>query len=86
MSSVAEKSPVEINHTEKPLKSGFIRGGRKISVGRGMLKESAEARTGETMTQELGFGNPELTFTQANLQAMDSAQLQEVSEMLNMRR
>ena len=37
-----------------------------------MLEERAEAGTGEAMTQELGLGNPELTFAQANGQAMDS--------------
>ena len=61
MSSVAEKSPVEINHAKKLLESRFIRGRRKISDGRGMLEEKAEAGTGEAMTQELDLGNPELT-------------------------
>ena len=51
-----------------------------------MLEERAEAGTGEAMTQELGLGNSELTFAQANCQAVDSAQLQDFSEMLNMRR
>ena len=73
MCSVAEKSQVEINHTKKSLKSGFILGRRNISNGRGMLQERAEAGAGEVMTQELSLGNLELTFAQANRQAVDSA-------------
>ena len=53
LSSVAEKSLVEIIHTKKLLKFGFIQGWRKISNDEGMLEERAEARTGEVMTQEL---------------------------------
>ena len=86
LNSIAEKSLVEINHTKKLLKSGFNQGRRKISDGGGMLEERAEAGTSEAMTQELCLRNPELTFTQANCQALDSAQLQNVSEMLNMRK
>ena len=43
-----------------------------------------EARTGEVIAQELSFGHSKLTFAQVNHQAMDSAQLQDVSEILNM--
>ena len=39
----------------------------------------------KAMAKELGLGDSELTFAQANCQAMDMAQLQDVSEMLNMR-
>ena len=38
-----------------------------------MLQERAEAGAGEVMTQELSLGNLELTFAQANRQAVDSA-------------
>ena len=68
------------------MKSRFIRGRREITNGRGVLQERMEARTGEAMSQELGLGNSKLTFAQANCQAMDRAQLQDVSEMLNMSR
>ena len=51
-----------------------------------MLKERVEAGTDEAISQELGLGNPKLTFAQANCQALDSAQLQDASEMLNMKR
>ena len=56
------------------MKSRFIQGWRKISDGRGMLQERAETGPGEVMTQELSLGNPELTFSQANRQAVGSAQ------------
>ena len=84
--SVGEKYPLEFNHIKKLLESRFIRGRRKISDGGGMLEERTEAGTSEVMTQELGLRNPKLTFAQANCQAIDSAQLQNVSKMLNMRR
>ena len=45
-----------------------------------------ETGTGEAVAEELGFGNCKLALAQANHQAMDSAQLQDVSEMLNMRK
>ena len=85
MGSVMEKLSVEVNHTEESLKSRFIRGRRKISNGVGALWERVETGTGEAMAQELGLGDGELTFAQANCQAMDTAQLQVVLEMLNMR-
>ena len=43
-----------------------------------------ETRTGEAMAEELGLGDGKLTFAQANCQAMDMAQLQDISEVLNM--
>ena len=42
----------------------------KISDGGGMLEERAEAGIEEVITQELCFGNPELTFAQTNHQAV----------------
>ena len=66
LSSIEEKSLVEINHTEKLLESRFIQGRRKISDGRGMLEERTEAGTGEGMTQEISLRNPKLTFAQTN--------------------
>ena len=44
-----------------------------------------EAGTGEAMTKELSLWNSKLTLAQANREAMDAAQLQDVSEMLNIR-
>ena len=44
------------------------------------------AGSGEAMTQELSLGNPELTFAQANHQAMGEAQFQNFLEVLDMRR
>ena len=41
--------------------------------------------TGEAMAQELSLGNGKFTLAQANRKTMDSAQLQDISEMLNMR-
>ena len=41
--------------------------------------------TGEAVAQELGLGDSKLTLAQANHKAMDLAQLQDISEMLNMR-
>ena len=53
--------------------------------GGGVLWERVEAGTGEAMTQELDLRDSKLTFALANHQAMSTAQLQEVSEMLNMK-
>ena len=50
-----------------------------------MLGEGAEPRTGEMVSQELGLLYGELTFALANRQAVNSTQLQDVSEILNMR-
>ena len=47
--------------------------------------EGVEAGTGEAMTKELSLRNSKLTFAQANCQAMGTAELQDVSEILNMR-
>ena len=47
MSSIAEKSLVEINHSKELLKSRFIRRWREISKGRGMLGKRMEAGTGD---------------------------------------
>ena len=41
--------------------------------------------TGEAVAQVLSLGDGKLTLAQANRKAMDSAQLQNGSEMLNMR-
>ena len=86
MRSVSEKSPVEINHIQKTLQSRFIRGRRKIRDGKGVLGKGVEAGAGETVSQELGFRYGKLTLAQAYRQAMGAAQLQDVPEMLNMRR
>ena len=85
-SSVSEKSLVEINHTKKTLQSRFIWGRRKICDGGGVLGKGVEAGAGETVSQELGFRYGKLTLAQAYRQAVGAAQLQDVSEMLNMRR
>ena len=53
--------------------------------GRGMLGKRMEAGTGEAMAKEIGLRDSKLTFAQANHQAMGTAQLQDFSEMLNMR-
>ena len=53
--------------------------------GKGVLRERMEAETGEAMTQKCSLGYGKLTFAQANYQAMGMAQLQDVSEMLNIR-
>ena len=44
-----------------------------------------QVQPGETVSQELGFRHGKLTLAQAYGQAMGAAQLQNVSEMLNMR-
>ena len=67
------------------MESRLIPGQRKISDSEDMLDERAEAGTGEAMTQELGLRDIKLTLAQANCQAMDIAQLQDVPEMLKMR-
>ena len=54
--------------------------------GCGVPGERMETGTGETVSKELSLGNCKLTLAQANRQAMDSAQLQNVAEMLNIRR
>ena len=51
-----------------------------------MLLERAETGTGEAMAKELGLADGKLTLAQATCQTMDTAQLKDVSEMLNMRR
>ena len=55
LGSVLEKSLVEINHTEKTLKSGFILVRRKLSDGRGMLGERMETGAVEMVSQELSL-------------------------------
>ena len=55
LGSVSEKYPVEINHTKKTLKSGFIRGRRELCDGGGMLGERTETGTGEMVSQELSL-------------------------------
>ena len=50
LSSVSEKSPVEINHTKKMLKSGFIQGRRELHDGGGMLGERTETGIGEMVS------------------------------------
>ena len=81
----AEKTTVKINHTEESLKSRFICGRRKITNGGGVLGKGVKAGAGETVSQELGFRYGKLTLAQAYRQAMGAAQLQDVTEMLNMR-
>ena len=82
---------VEINYPKKSVKSRFIWKSRffcswrKILNGGGMLGKRMEAETGEAMAQELSLRDGKLTFAQADHQAMGAAQLQDVSEMLNMR-
>ena len=53
--------------------------------GGGVLWKRVEDAAGEAMTQELGLRDNKLTLAGANCQAMGTAQLQEISEMLNMR-
>ena len=53
--------------------------------GGGVLQKRMETGTDDAVAQELGLGDNNLTLAQANCKAMDSAQLQDVSEMLNMR-
>ena len=53
--------------------------------GGGVLWERVETKTGEAMAWELRLGEGKLTFAQANHLAMDTSQLQGVSEMSNMR-
>ena len=53
--------------------------------GGGVLLKRMKTGTGEAMAQELGLGDIKLTLAQANFKAMDSAQLQDIWEMLNMR-
>ena len=84
MSCRAEKRTVKINHTEESFKSSFIHGRRKIKRG-GMLRQSMQAGTGEAVSKELGLRYGELALAHANRQAMGVTQLQEISEMLNMR-
>ena len=49
-----------------------------------MLRKRVQAGTGEAVSKELGFWDGKLTLAQANRQAMGAAQLQDVTEMLNM--
>ena len=74
MGSLAEKSLVEINQTESP----------GLSYSEGMLGERTQTGTGEMVSKELSLRYSELTFAQANRQAISLAQVQGISEMLNM--
>ena len=76
---------VKINHTKESLKSRFIRARRKILDGGGVLGQMMQAGTGESVSKELGLRHGKLTLAQVNCQAMGAAQLQDVTEMLNMR-
>ena len=49
-----------------------------------MLRERTVSGAGEMMSQEIGLVDGKLTFSQANRQAMSMAQIQDVSEVLNM--
>ena len=49
-----------------------------------MLGERTETGTGEMAYQELSLGHSKFTFAQANRQAMGTAQVQDISEILNM--
>ena len=49
-----------------------------------MLAERTKSGAGEMMSQELSFSHSKLTFAQANSQAMSLAQVQDISEVLNM--
>ena len=80
-----EKHSVEVYHTKESLKSRFICWRGKLTDGSSVLRERMETGTGEAVAQELSLGNCKLTFVQANCQAMDPAQLQDVVEMMNMR-
>ena len=51
----------------------------EVCLGRGL------AGTGEFVSKELGLRHGKLALAQANHQAMGRAQLQDVTEMLNMR-
>ena len=85
MGGGAEKTAVKINHTEEYLKSRFICWERKITNGGGVLGKRVKAGTRESVSQELCFRYGKLTLAQAYCQAMSMAQLQDVTEMLNMR-
>ena len=63
----------------------FIRRRRQIPDGGSVLLKRVEARASESMAQELGLRDGKLALAQTNHQAMGLAQLQDVSEMLNMR-
>ena len=76
---------VKINQTKKSLKSRFIRGRRKILDGGGVLRYRMQAGTEEAVAKKLGLRHGKLALAQANRQAMGGTQLQDVSEMLNMR-
>ena len=67
------------------MKSRFIHGQRKILDGGGVLGQRMQAGTGEAVAKELSLRHGKLTLAQANHQAMGLAQLQDVSEMQNMR-
>ena len=51
--------------------------------GGGVLGQRMQARTGEAVAKELGLRHGKLALAKANCQAMGVAQLQDVSEMLN---
>ena len=76
---------IKINHTEESLKSRFTRGRRKILDGGSVLGQGIQAGTGEAVPKELSLRHCKLTLAKANCQAMGAAQLQDASEMLNMR-
>ena len=78
------KPLVEVYHTKESLKSRVIHWQGKLTDGGGVLGERMETRTGEVVAKELSFRNCKLAFAQANRQAMDPAQLQDISERLNM--
>ena len=71
---------VKINHSEESLKSRFICRRRKISDGGGVLGQRMQASTGESVSKELSLRHGKLTLAQA----IGAAQLQDVTEMLNM--
>ena len=66
------------------METGFIRWRRKIPDGGGVLGERVETGVGEMVSQELSLGHSKFTFAQANRQAMSSAQVQDILEILNM--
>ena len=85
MAAERRKQRLKINHTKESLNTRFISGRRKIINGGGVLGKRVQAGTGESVSKKFGFRYGKLTLAQAYRKAMSAAQLQDVTEMLNMK-
>jgi len=78
-SRVLDELSVEVDHSKKSLKSRFICRHRKLRDDSGVLDQGATAGAAEAMTQKLNLRDRELTLGKADGEAMETAELKNLS-------